>query len=545
MTRGGTSGSTAPASARSRRSGSGRVCPSHAREPSARTVGRVGVEPHRRDEFGRSGGGHRLAQRRGQVERAVVAQRRILLQAAHDHRLDGVRHARLPARRRQRRLAQVGAHGGPDVHVVERRLTAQAEVEHRAQPVDVRGRVGLAAAGDLGRGPLRCAHRPAVGGQRCAALGAGQLGQPEVEHLDELSLAAAQRGHEQVLRLDVAVHDAARVRLGQRLGRLPDQARRAHRLERPVLRDDGVQVAPVEQLHRVVPEPVVGGAVVEHAHGVRVPELGGGPHLALEAGDGRGVAARLRAQDLDRHVALERVVMRGPHLTHAAGADAPGQPVAAQRAGLKHLAAQRPHHVAADQGHRGGGEQEHVMEGEAGQRRPIAELRGHRLVEQRRDRQRDRVGRRDEADGQERALPAVRHDRRPADQDEQHAQHQRAHDAAELDAADRDERGQRQAGERVGPAHHLRARRAPPVHDHDADEQGEEPGRAQGQVQPQPPRMHEADHEPVNQPERRPRHHADRAGAAQPQHHGRVLVALDRASGLAQRSAEVIHAEHV
>ena len=44
---------------------------------------------------------------------------------------------------------------------------------------------------------------------------AGQLGQPEVEHLDEIVLPAA-NGEEDVGRLDVAVNQARRVGLGQR-----------------------------------------------------------------------------------------------------------------------------------------------------------------------------------------------------------------------------------------------------------------------------------------------------------------------------------------
>ena len=39
----------------------------------------------------------------------------------------------------------------------------------------------------------------------------------------------------------------------------------------------------LEQLHHVVPEPVLGRPVVEDTDGVRVHELGGGVDLALES----------------------------------------------------------------------------------------------------------------------------------------------------------------------------------------------------------------------------------------------------------------------
>ena len=53
--------------------------------------------------------------------------------------------------------------------------------------------------------------------------GLQRLGDAEVEHLDEVAPAAVDE--EDVLRLDVAMHDAARVRRAERRGRL------AHDLE--------------------------------------------------------------------------------------------------------------------------------------------------------------------------------------------------------------------------------------------------------------------------------------------------------------------------
>jgi hypothetical protein len=85
-----------------------------------------------------------------------------------------------------------------------------------------------------------------------------------------------------VLRLDVAVHDAACVRVVERLG---DLAREAHRLvhrERPVPREPRAQRLPIDVRHHVVEPP---GRVprVEQGEHVRVLQRRGERDLAQEA----------------------------------------------------------------------------------------------------------------------------------------------------------------------------------------------------------------------------------------------------------------------
>ena len=55
---------------------------------------------------------------------------------------------------------------------------------------------------------------------------------------------------------------------------------------------------------------------------VGVIELRGGARLALHPGDRFGVRGDRRRQDLDGHRAAEAGVLRLPHLSHPAGADA-------------------------------------------------------------------------------------------------------------------------------------------------------------------------------------------------------------------------------
>ena len=93
------------------------------------------------------------------------------------------------------------------------------------------------------------------------------LRDPEVEDLHEIVLAAEGREKE-VLGLHVAVHDPAIVRLAERARGLADDVKRPRRRERPNSQDVLGEGLALQQLHYVVPEPVLGRAVVEDANRV-------------------------------------------------------------------------------------------------------------------------------------------------------------------------------------------------------------------------------------------------------------------------------------
>jgi len=86
---------------------------------------------------------------------------------------------------------------------------------------------------------------------------------------------------EDVLRLDVAVHDAAAVRPVQRPGDLLDDAQRLRRVERPAVLEQRGEVG-VAQRRRDV-EVLALGAVVPDREHVWVVGALGGLRLALEA----------------------------------------------------------------------------------------------------------------------------------------------------------------------------------------------------------------------------------------------------------------------
>jgi hypothetical protein len=76
-----------------------------------------------------------------------------------------------------------------------------------------------------------------------------------------------------------------------------------------------MQVLALEQLHGIIPEPVVGDAVVEHPHRVRVRQLGQGSSFALEAKQRRR-AAQLPAHGLQSDAVFEHDVVGGPDVSH-------------------------------------------------------------------------------------------------------------------------------------------------------------------------------------------------------------------------------------
>ena len=134
---------------------------------------------------------------------------------------------------------------------------------------------------------------PAAVASECSRLASGdRLDQAEVEHLDEV-VAQPEPPDVDVRRLDVAVHQAARVRLLQRLAHLAqdvDHAARGHRAVPPHQR---LEVHPVEQLHHEVERLVVGDAEVVELDGVRRPQVRRGFGLAPEPHD-RPAAQRRR-----------------------------------------------------------------------------------------------------------------------------------------------------------------------------------------------------------------------------------------------------------
>ena len=135
--------------------------------------------------------------------------------------------------------------------------------------------------------------------------------QAEVE---DLHLPVA--GEEEVVGLEVAMHDAAGVRGGESRRHLRGDLEGLARRQRPG--DQALaQGLALEELHRGEGDFAV-LAEIEDRQDVRMRQRRDCLGLALETGQRVGVGGEMRRQDLDRHLAVELGVGGAKDLAHAA-----------------------------------------------------------------------------------------------------------------------------------------------------------------------------------------------------------------------------------
>ena len=199
-------------------------------------------------------------------------------------------------------------------------------VEHQSQRVQVGLHARDPALRLLGRHVCRRADD--VAGERQAVL-PDQAGHPEVGELDHPGVARRGVGQEHVRRLEVAVHDAVGVGMGERIAQgVPDPDDVAVR-QPPVLERDRKRVA-AHQLGDQVGALVVDRGLIQ-GHDPRVRQLRGRPGLAFEPALGDPLARH----DLDRDVAIEALVAGQPDRAEGPGAQTPAQRIAAEHEGAR------------------------------------------------------------------------------------------------------------------------------------------------------------------------------------------------------------------
>jgi hypothetical protein len=240
--------------------------------------------------------------------RRLVSLRRLLREGAEDDVVEIVGHLPPEVGRRIRDLRQVLHRDLDRGLAVERDVSGQELEEHDAGGVQVGRLVDRRAARLLGGEVLRGADDRALLGH----LARARAGDAEVGDLDD-----ALGVDDDVVRLDVAVHDAVAVRVAERGEDLP-RVRDRHRdgteppgpdelLQRPafdVLHDDEVRA--------------VRRAAVEDGDDVRMRETGGMRRLAPEALDELLVVRVAVVQDLDGDPAPQLLVLREVDVGHAA-----------------------------------------------------------------------------------------------------------------------------------------------------------------------------------------------------------------------------------
>ena len=230
-------------------------------------------------------------------------------------------------------------HGDLDRCVArERDVAGEHLVQHDAERVEIGARIDGGAAGLLGREVLRRADDRS----RLGHLRRTRARDPEVGHLE-----AAVGADDDVVRLDVAVHDPVAVRereCAQDLARVLDRDRDRGR---PVADEQLLQRAPFEVLHRDVVRPLR-VAAVEDRDDVRMVEARGALRLAAEALDELLVGGMPLVQQLQRHVPAQFLVLGEVHVGHPARAElaldhiAPVEDTVDERVGVGHTRATYP-----------------------------------------------------------------------------------------------------------------------------------------------------------------------------------------------------------
>ena len=146
-----------------------------------------------------------------------------LAEATHDDRLEVRRHVvPWPLRRRLGRRLQMQGEHFRDAGGFEHRPASEQVVADGAHRVEVAAHVAGCGRRERFRRHVERRSRQHDRGRHrdLGAVGGDRLDQPEIEHLDDVGLAAA-LGQEDVRRLDVAVEQAALVRFGQGAAHLP------------------------------------------------------------------------------------------------------------------------------------------------------------------------------------------------------------------------------------------------------------------------------------------------------------------------------------
>ena len=212
----------------------------------------------------------------------------------------------------------------------ERRAAGEHVVEDAAERVDVGSGVDPLAP-DLLRGDEVQRADP-VPGLRRARLREHVLGEPEVGQVGVVALPEQDVG-----RLDVAVHQAGGVRGVERGADLPDDPRRARRVERPLAADERAQVVAGDVAHRDVGDPVLLARVVDRDH-VRVVDRRRDARLAQEPPPDRLVGHQGRGDDLQRDDAVERELARAIDDAHPPAPRHGLDPVPRERAARRHVA---------------------------------------------------------------------------------------------------------------------------------------------------------------------------------------------------------------
>ena len=196
----------------------------------------------------------------------------------------------------------------------KRRTSRDHLVGEHAEGVDVGAVIEVRVAGGLlGRHVPRCAHRRAELRQRLRGADAGCVQRLRDAEVGDLGRAA---GQEDIVGLDVAVHDAARVRVSECASDVAEDARELRHRHGRAGGEPCAQRLAVDVRHGEEGQAVeVAG--IEQRDDVRMLQRGRHPDLAFEALGADG-AGELGGEHLRDDRAAEPRVLYGKDAGHAA-----------------------------------------------------------------------------------------------------------------------------------------------------------------------------------------------------------------------------------
>ena len=194
---------------------------------------------------------------------------------------------------------------------VIRQVPGRHLIEHDTKRIQVAARVCIEALCLLGRNIV---HR-SNGLTTALLVDVFQCGNAEIRHLDHVVV----RDHD-VLRLDVAVDDAVRVRVLERFCNLRGIAQRLLRAEHAALREALLERHALDELHDDILRITAVSHIV-HRDDVRLREHGDGVRLRLKAVFQLGILRHLIAQDLNGDIAVQLMAHGLINDRHAAAAD--------------------------------------------------------------------------------------------------------------------------------------------------------------------------------------------------------------------------------
>jgi hypothetical protein len=141
------------------------------------------------------------------------------------------------------------------------------------------------------------------------------------------------RSKEDVLRLNVAVHNAASMSVVQRIGDLAGDPQRVVKLQLLLARQPGMKGLAIDEGHDIV-EHALRFSGVEQRQNVRVVESSGYRDFTQEA-LGAYAGDDLRPHDLERHFAVMLLILGEENRSHATPAQLARNPIAVWKATSK------------------------------------------------------------------------------------------------------------------------------------------------------------------------------------------------------------------